>query len=87
MIKGPWPLSADKTRHEVPLDGPFLTPMFQGFRVALRVSPEDDAKLRRGRGVHGIITDLDTGKKYRLEGRPCSLPGCYCDAEIIELAS
>lgn len=86
MIKGPWPLSEDKTRYLVPLEEPFLTPLFNGERVALRVSAEDHDKLRRGPGVYGIITDLDTKKRYTLVGRQCSQPGCHCDAEIIEVA-
>lgn len=86
MIKGPWPMSADKTHYEVPINGPYLTPMFQGERVALRVSLDDEAKLRRGPGVYGIITDLDTGERYTLIGRPCTLPRCYCNAEIVPVA-
>lgn len=89
MIKGPWPMTADKTAYMVPLSRPFLTPMFRWeggdpVRVALRVSPGDQAKLKRGPGVHGIITDLDTGKRYTLSGRPCGAANCYCDAEITE---
>jgi hypothetical protein len=85
MIKGPWPMSSDGTRYEIPLNGPRLTPMFLGERVALRVSDEDHSKLRRRPGVYGVITDLDTMKHYTLTGRPCSAPGCFCDAEIAEM--
>jgi hypothetical protein len=86
VIKGPWPLSADKTEHVIPLEGPYLTPMFRGARVALRVSDEDHAKTRRGPGIHGVITDLDTGRRYAIKGLPCSLGEiCYCDAEILEM--
>jgi len=85
VIKGPWPLSADKTHYEIPLEGPVLTPMFRGERVALQVSLEDQAKFRRGPGVHGVVTDLDTQKRYTLMGMPCEAGGsCYCDAEILE---
>ncbi len=88
MIKGPWPLSSDKTRYEIPLEGPTLTPMFHGDRVALRVSEVDHEKLRRGPGIYGVITDLDTMKRYTLMGMPCSASGsCYCDAEILEVLS
>ncbi len=86
MIKGPWPLSHDKTRRIVPLEGPHLTPMFQGERVALRVSEDDKGKLRRGGGNYGVITDLDTGRQYRLIGIACSFPGCLCDAKIEEVS-
>lgn len=85
MIRGPWPVTADKTRYEVPLEPPYLTPMFRGERVALRVTATDAAKPRRGPGEYGVITDLDTGKRYRLRGKACSVPTCYCDAEIVEL--
>ena len=80
-----WPLSADQTHHEIPLKGSALTPMFRGERVALRVSAEDEAKFQRGPGVHGVVTDLDTQKRYTLMGMPCEAGGsCYCDAEILE---
>jgi hypothetical protein len=78
-------MSADKTKYEIPLDPPYLTPMLNGDRVALRVSAEDAAKPRRGPGDYGVITDLDTGKRYTVRGRPCEVPTCYCDAEIIEI--
>jgi hypothetical protein len=87
MIKGPWPLSADETEHVIPLPKPYITPMFNGERVALRISVEDTedyAKRSRGPGVKGIITDLDTGKRYTLIGRSCG-ESCYCDAEIVEV--
>jgi hypothetical protein len=73
------------TRYAIPLEWPYLTPMFDGNRVALRVSQEDFNKLRRGAGVYGAITDLDTMKRYTLRGIPCSQPRCYCDAEIQEV--
>jgi len=86
VIKGPWPLTSDKTGYEIPLEAPFLTPMFKGERIALRVSALDHAKLRRGPGTYGVITDLDTMKQYTLMGMPCEAGrGCYCDAEILEV--
>lgn len=87
MIKGPWPMSACKTKYEIPLAHPRLTPKFQGERVALRVSAEDHAKVHRGKGDFGIITDLDTGKRYTLRGSECEVQGCYCDAEIVDLTT
>jgi hypothetical protein len=45
-------------------------------RVALRVSAAD-----------GTITDLDTGERYLIQGRPCEIPDCYCDAEIVEVTT
>jgi hypothetical protein len=32
----------------------------------------------------GIVTDLDTGKKYAITGKSCGL-GCYCDAFAEEI--
>jgi len=87
VIAGPWPLSKDETHHVVPLEKPYLTPLFLGQRVALRVNHRDALKLRRGPGFFGIITDLDTKKRYELHGRPCPVPNCYCDAEIIEVTT
>jgi hypothetical protein len=83
MINGPWPLAPDG-RFAVPLERPYLTPVFMGERVALRVSDGDYAKLRRGRGFYGIITDIDTGKRYELHGASCG-EACHCDAQIIEV--
>jgi hypothetical protein len=80
-------MTADKTRYEIPLQNPYLTPWLNWERVALRVSVRDSAKARRGPGDHGIITDLDTGKRYTLRGRPCSIQDCYCDAEIVEVTT
>ena len=85
MIRGPWPLSPGGMTHDVPLEVPFLTPMFGGERVALRVSREDERRLTRGRGFKGTIVDLDDGKAYALFGMPCQAGGnCCCDAEIFE---
>jgi len=77
MIKGPWPLSSDKMRYEIQLEGPILTPMFHGERVALRVSASDHEILRRGPGTYGVITDLDTttGSTSRNEVAAMALPG------------
>lgn len=80
-------MTADKTRYEIPLEPPYLTPMLNGERVALRVSSADAAKPQRGPGVYGIITDLDTGERYLLQGRPCEVPSCYCDAEIVPVTT
>ena len=91
MIRGPGPMTADKMRYEIPLESPYLTPMYRwqwGWeRVALRVSAADAAKPQRGPGVYGIITDLDTGERYLLQGRPCEVPSCYCDAEIVPVTT
>jgi hypothetical protein len=48
----------------------------------MRLSDADFAALRRGIGLWGIVTDQDTGVKYKVYGRSCGLPNCECDAEI-----
>lgn len=32
----------------------------------------------RGPGVKGTVTDLVTKKRYRISGKSCGLPRCYC---------
>jgi hypothetical protein len=64
-------------------DGFTFTPVFRGRRVRMRLSAEDDKRIDgRGPGPRGVVTDLDTGKRYRVYGKRCSLPKCYCDAKI-----
>ena len=59
-----------------------ITPILNGKRVKVKVSEADYDKVTRGLGYKGIITNQKTGKTFRLYGRACSLPNCYCDAEI-----
>lgn len=70
--------------HEPLKDGFNFTPLYQGERVRLRISREDrDGTCGyRGPGLKGVITDLDTGKQYKVYGRSCGLPRCMCDSEI-----
>jgi hypothetical protein len=41
-----------------------------------------------GRGLRdrGIVTDLNTGNKYRILGASCDLRGCECDAIAINVS-
>lgn len=66
-------------------DGFNFTPIHEGVRCRMRADLTYALKDKRGPGPQGIVTDTDTGKRYRIEGRPCELPACYCDAEIIEI--
>jgi hypothetical protein len=84
MIKGPWPLAPDETHYEIPLERPIITPMYNGARVALRVSNADYQARPNEPDAYGIVTDLDTNKRYRRESRPCML-SCHCDAEIFDV--
>lgn len=69
-------------------DGFNFTPRMRigdGFiRVRMRISETDHNSLGRGRGLQGIVTDLDTGKRYKVYGASCGLPRCMCDSKITE---
>ena len=45
----------------------------------------DDFDHRRGPGNKGVVTDLETGKHYRITGKPCDIPTCHCDAWAYEI--
>jgi hypothetical protein len=49
-------------------------------RLRLQLSPEDWAKVRRGKWS-ATITDLVTGRRYRARGASCGAD-CYCDAIV-----
>lgn len=59
-----------------------FTPIIAGTgnRPTMHLSDKDYAKITRGMGYKGIVTNLDDGKRYRVYGRPCNLPTCFCDA-------
>lgn len=59
-----------------------FTPILNGVRVRMRLSETDFAKIRRGPGLYGTVTDLDDGQRYKVYGRSCGAPHCMCDAEI-----
>lgn len=33
-------------------------------------------------GLHGYTKDLQSGQWYAVYGKPCDIPGCYCDAWV-----
>jgi hypothetical protein len=63
-----------------------FTPVLQatGERLDLEV---DYASFPQSRklGFHGITQDLNTGKWYAVWGKECGLPGCCCDAWVVEI--
>ena len=68
----------------IPLQGGFnFTPWCDALKCRVRM------RIERGLRVptSGIITDLDTGKRYEVRPRPCGLPHCNCDASITELTT
>ncbi|MGA8222321.1 MAG: hypothetical protein WB780_11760 [Candidatus Acidiferrales bacterium] len=60
------------------------TPRLKGTdeRLRLVLNDGDWAIANRHRGtlrVRGVVTDQNTGKRYRIKGAACGLP-CCCDA-------
>jgi hypothetical protein len=78
-------MNEDETSFVIPLEPPFITPLYNGERVALRVTEEHARLLTRGRGFKGTVTDLDTGIRYDLFGAPCSIERCFCDAALVDI--
>jgi len=71
-------------------DGFNFTPIYKGQRVRMRAEGlETEGRLfvagvRTTRpGVMGVVRDQDTQIPWVVESRECSIPGCFCDAEII----
>ena len=61
-----------------------FTPRVGDKRVRMQIDDEDSAKITKGPGVKGRVTDLLTGKRYDVEGASCGR-GCYCDAIAVEV--
>jgi hypothetical protein len=55
-------------------------------RWALRISPEDAAKMPRGEPWSAIVTDLQSGQQFSAQSAPCGIPTCYCDAVAEQVA-
>ena len=58
-----------------------------GKRLALHLSDADWEIVNRYRGtlrIKGVVTDQDTGKRYRIKGAACGLQ-CQCDATAEEV--
>lgn len=66
-------------------DEELLTPMLNGKRVIMR--SKDLPLMCRGAGEKGIIEDDLAKKRYRIVGRPCELPNCFCDLEAFEVGT
>lgn len=64
-----------------------FTPILKSTRkrLVMRVKADQRDKITRGPGHKGYIIDELTGKAYRVEGRECALPNCWCDAEVEEV--
>jgi len=61
-------------------------PLTFGERVErhqMELPDKDMAKVqRRKSGYRGTVTDLLTGRRWKVYGAPCSLPNCMCDAVV-----
>jgi len=57
-----------------------FTPILGNRRVKMELSKEDREKITRGLGFKGIVTNTLNGRKYKVYGKACGLPGCQCDA-------
>ena len=58
--------------------------MASNERAALRLSPEDYAKIGQGHEWQADLIDLATLRSYTVCGCPCTVPGCFCDAVIVK---
>lgn len=56
-------------------------------RIILNISKADHALIGRGHQnvVYGVVTDLDTAKKYKISAAACGSPRCICDAWAVEV--
>jgi hypothetical protein len=51
-------------------------------RLQMMLSAGDRDKVSRGEWEE-VLTDLQSGRRYKVRGAACSLPGCMCDAVIV----
>lgn len=65
----------------------YFTPRTKTERLKLVLSEADRAKIGRGRPWQAEVTDLQTGKRYHVEGAACGGDSCFCDATAVEIAS
>jgi hypothetical protein len=64
----------------------FVTPRSTSDnRLRLEVSEVDHGKLERGRGWEAEMTDIPSGRKYKLYAAACGHPNCFCDAIAVEI--
>jgi hypothetical protein len=64
----------------------FVTPRDLGDnRMRLEVSESDYGKLVRGRIWAAEMTEIPTGRRYKLYPAACGQPNCFCDAIAVEM--
>lgn len=61
-----------------------FTPRKGRERVTMHLSAEDAAKIKRGKW-QAVVTDLDTGRTWKVQGASCGhANGCRCDAIVVK---
>jgi hypothetical protein len=66
---------------------PVLKSTYQRMTIANPVFSDGFRDDRIVRTLKGIVTDADTGKRYKIYGKACNIPGCACDAFAVELSA
>jgi hypothetical protein len=61
------------------------TPRLGSRRLHLMLNDADHAKISRGRRWQAIVTDQNTGAKFKLRGASCGLSHCMCDAVVVAI--
>jgi len=58
----------------------------QGWdRLTLFISNEDCKKIHRGRQWKATITDIKSGRVFKVRGASCGFSRCFCDAIVKEV--
>lgn len=55
-----------------------------GERLTMQLSPEDAAKVGHRAWWRATVTDQATGRVHRVRAAACNLPGCMCDAAVVD---
>ena len=63
----------------------FTPKMPDGSRAEMLLNDADDAKIGRGCRWSAEVTDLKTGRRYKVRGAACNIPRCMCDAVVVKI--
>lgn len=55
----------------------------EGRRLRMRLSPGDMVKIKRGCRWTADVTDLKTGRRYKVRDAGCGSLHCHCDALVV----
>lgn len=53
-------------------------------RVEMKLNDEDNEKIITGRRWRADVTDQSTGRRYHVRGCACTIPRCFCAAEVVK---